>query len=129
MFTEFVTQTVLTPKPPSHAQCVFCLHAVFERNVEMNQFRENFSVGVHAMFLMQTEYNVEVDELIDRGEISKVAAYIRATIKHKIPDELNDDNDLKFFLDMDLSILGSPQEGACDLELCKLCSYCSCELI
>ena len=38
-------------------------------------------------------------------------AYIRAAIKHEVPDDLKDDGDMKLFLDMDLSILGAQQEG------------------
>merc|ERR1711933_275967 len=66
-----------------------------------------FEVFQKHLFHVFGEENV--CNLLTEDMIQKVYAYIDATIRHHINEQYAEDNDIKWFLDFDLAILGEEE--------------------
>eukprot|EP01083_Nonionella_stella_P111650 327653_1 len=73
---------------------------------------ERMSIGVFEVFVehLLNVFGDCVDDGLTKDMIEKVVCYIDATIKHQIKEECETDNDLKWFLDFDLAILGEESD-------------------
>ena len=71
---------------------------------------ELMSIEVFKVFVEHLLNVFSDNKKLNNDMIDRIIYFIDATIKHRIDDKYKNDNDLKWFLDLDLSVLGEQKD-------------------